>query len=398
MSRHRLMVPHLIFLLAILGTILGETRAQAAESFMFREGRHKQGELKYINSLPVLIVRGTPAEIGEQEAVLTAQVAQDVMAYPKEVLSLIGREDSWPKFLATGRAMLPQFPEHHREELEAFARTSRLDRDVLIGINTMVDSYRGGFACSSLIVDPERSAAEGPLFGRNLDFFTLGKLQRYSLVVVYRPENKHAFVSVGFPGMIGCFSGMNDAGLAVAVHEVFFSRDAAGIFDPRGTPYTLCFRRILEECTTVEEAETLLRSMKRTTLLNLAVCDRRRGGVLEMTPKNVVFRGSEDGICACTNHFRTDTLATFAISRRYRILMQSRSLEKIDLAEVAKKLHQVNMGRMTLQTMIFEPVPLELHLAIGSCPSSALPLKRLKLAPLFRDVPREKAGGKLKSR
>ena len=95
MSRLRSLVPRLIFFLAILGAILGALRAQAAEPFMFREGRHKQGELKYINGLPVLIVRGTPAEIGEQEAVLTAQVAQDVMAYPKEVLSLIGREDSW---------------------------------------------------------------------------------------------------------------------------------------------------------------------------------------------------------------------------------------------------------------------------------------------------------------
>jgi hypothetical protein len=43
----------------------------------------------------------------------------------------------------------------------------------------------------------------------------------------------------------------------------------------------------------------------------------------------------------------------------------------------------VNMGPLTLQTMIFEPRSLKLHLAIGSCPSSKLPLKTLELAPLF---------------
>ena len=41
-------------------------------------------------------------------------------------------------------------------------------------------------------------------------------------------------------------------------------------------------------------------------------------------------------------------------------------------------------GRMTVQSMIFEPEPLILHLAMGSCPSSALPMKKLELQPLFK--------------
>jgi len=43
----------------------------------------------------------------------------------------------------------------------------------------------------------------------------------------------------------------------------------------------------------------------------------------------------------------------------------------------------VNLGGLTVQTMIFEPATLKLHLAIGSCPSSALPMKELDLKPLF---------------
>ena len=107
---------------------------------------------------------------------------------------------------------------------------------------------------------PEHSATKGPLFGRNLDFYTLGMLDKYSLVTVHRPKGKHAFVSIGFPGLFGCVSGMNDAGLALAVHEVFLARDGASMFNPKGVPYTFCFRRILEECETVEEAEKLLRA------------------------------------------------------------------------------------------------------------------------------------------
>jgi hypothetical protein len=358
--------------------------ARAVEDRPYREARYENGELRYISGLPVLLVAGTPAEIGRQKAALTGEVAEKLAAYPKELLKLFGREDQWPKALELGRALLPQFPADYREELQAFGEKSGLGGELGIVGNTLVDTYRGGFGCSSLLVGPQRSATGGPLFGRNLDFFTLGVLDKYSLVTVHRPQGKHAFVSIGFAGLFGCLSGMNDAGLALAVHEVYLSRDHSPMFNPKGVPYTFCFRRMLEECTTVEEAEQLLRSCERTTRLNLALCDRQGGAVLEMTPKTVALRRGEDGLCACTNHFRTRELAVFPWCRRYNILVQSNSLPTPDVADVARKLHEVNQGRMTAQTMIFEPAPLVLHLAIGACPSSAQPLRRLELGPLLK--------------
>jgi hypothetical protein len=50
---------------------------------------------------------------------------------------------------------------------------------------------------------------------------------------------------------------------------------------------------------------------------------------------------------------------------------------------VAQKMDEVNLGPLTIQTMIFEPASLTLHLAIGSCPTTKLPLKTLELAALF---------------
>jgi len=72
------------------------------------------------------------------------------------------------------------------------------------------------------------------------------------------------------------------------------------------------------------------------------------------------------------------------LARRYRILEKSQSLKTLGLEDVAKKLDQVNLGQMTVQSMIFETEPLILHLAMGSCPSSALPMKKLELQPLFK--------------
>ena len=54
------------------------------------------------------------------------------------------------------------------------------------------------------------------------------------------------------------------------------------------------------------------------------------------------------------------------------------------MAELHIGLHAASQGDHTLQTMVFEPAELRLHLAVGELPSSAGPLRTLELAPLFR--------------
>jgi isopenicillin-N N-acyltransferase like protein len=370
-----------MWLLLVLAAV---SAVQADESRIFKEGRSGGGELKYINDLPVLIVSGTPEEIGEQKAALTGDAVKKLIGYPKMMLEKWSREDRLPKYLERSKAIAAQLPQDHRDELRAFSKQLGVDQEMGLLGNMLADIYRGSFSCSSLIVEPEKSATKEMLFGRNLDFYTLGILDKYSLVTVHRPKGKHAFASVGFPGLFGCLSGMNDAGLSLAVHEAFFARDGAAMFNPKGMPYTFCFRRILEECSTVEEAEKLLRSTERTTLFSLAVCDRKHCVVLESTPKTVADRHASGGILACTNFFRTDELSVFLSCNRYKKLLLAKKLDQLDVSDVAKKMDEVNMGGLTAQTMIFEPATQTLHLAIGSTPSSALPLKKLDLKPLFK--------------
>lgn len=387
------MVPRLrslrtVLVLALSGAIAASL--EAGERFRYMEGHYEQGRLSYLEGLPVLEVAGTPAQMGRQEAMLTRAAAEKLVHYPSALFEQIAGSQRWPQLLKLGQALVPQFPADHLAELNALAAASKIDRNTLVGANTMTDTYRGGFGCSSLVIEPDRSATGRPLFGRNLDFFTLGWLQNYDLVTVYRPAGKHSLVSIGFPGMLGCLSGMNDAGLALATHEVYLAGDGSPLLNLHGMPYTLMLRRILEECRTIDEAEKLVRSVPRTTLQNVALCDREHACVLEITPKSVVRRDPEHGILACTNHFRTKPLRMFEPCSRYPKLTKTQELASVDLAEVAVKLNEVSAGAMTLETMIFEPAQLRLHLAIGSCPSSALPLKTLELAPLFRGKTEER--------
>jgi hypothetical protein len=59
-------------------------------------------------------------------------------------------------------------------------------------------------------------------------------------------------------------------------------------------------------------------------------------------------------------------------------------IDKLDLRDVSARMHAANQGADTFQTMIFEPAALKLHLAIGKCPTSALPLIELDLKPLLK--------------
>jgi isopenicillin-N N-acyltransferase like protein len=368
--------------LLLLVVLLTGLTARAADPRTFVERRAGNAELKYINDVPVLVLAGTPEEMGRQQAILAVEAATKLADYPRQLLERAGHSDRLDALREMSARLAQQIPADHRAELRAYAEQSGIDRDMGVLGNTLVDVH-GEFACSSLIVEPERSATKGPLFGRNLDFPTLGLLTKYGLVTVRRPKGKHAFATIGFPGVFGCVSGMNDAGLAVATHEIFLARGGPVQLNLKGTPYLFLFRQILEECGTIAEAEKLVRAHERTTMMSLALCDRSGGAVLEMTPKTVALRRGSKSVCACTNHFRTDDLAVFLWDPRYQKLIQSRKMDLLDVAAVAKKLNEVNLHRLTVQTMVFEPATLKLHLAMGECPSSALPLKLLELKPLL---------------
>lgn len=356
--------------------------ARSAEPFRYTSAKAGSGELRIIKGLPVLIATGTPDEMGQQIGALSAPALQSLFAHQKQIATAFGLSEAKVIWSTAGAMMLPKFPANQRQELTALAKASGTDPDLLIFANVMYDWSRLG-GCAAQMIEPARSATGGMLFGRDFDFPTFGFLDQYSLVVVYRARGKHPFVSVTFPGLVGCVSGMNDAGLCLAELEVHSSKDRAPGFDPTGVPVEMCFRRMLEECTTLDDAEKLLRALHPSTMCNLAICDRETAAVLEITPKNIVRRAAVDSICSCTNHFRSPELATTMRCWRYDRLKTAYTKEKLSLADVAHQMNLVNQGHLTIQTMIFEPSAMALHLSFGPAPSSARPLQRIDLAELF---------------
>jgi predicted choloylglycine hydrolase len=392
------------FLLASLVLVLcwdsAGTSARAAEPFRFPEATHGKGELKYINGLPVLLVEGTPEEIGEQVAVLVGKPSKRLLYFPQELLTWVAGADAvklvWPVCIKEGGKLLKNFPLDHRKELEAMIKTSGFDRQLVEIANTAFDLkalLKSQFNCSALVIEGERSVTGQPIFGRNMDYMGLGYLQEYSLISVYRPRGKYAFASIGYPGIVGVISGINEKGLAITALETTGTNpDEGPVFNPEGTPFALCYRRLLEECSTVDEAAKLLASMKRTTTNNLTVCDRTRSAVFEFSPTQVRVRRAEKCMSTCTNHFLSPELRllkpknTDKTLDRYAILEKARAqTKKFGVEDVQRYLDSVNQGELTLQTMIFEPATLTVHFAhsVGKSPASAQKLTKLDLGPLL---------------
>lgn len=363
--------------------------------FHYPEGQFAGAELKYIHEVPVLTVQGTPEEMGQQIAELAIKPSPKLAEYPHDLLDRVWAGWTWDYLMKQGRKLLPQFPDDHRREMDAMIRHSpQLPADSILAGNTLFD-VKKMVACSSIIVEPARARSGAGLLGRNLDFPDMGYLHEYTLVTVYRPTGKHAFASVGFPGMVGVLSGINDAGLALTMHEVYQSADGAPKFDSKGMPYALVYRRVMEECTTIEEAAALIASVPRTTSTNVALLEASgRGAVIEVSVRSVVVRPTMDGVNHCTNHFQSKPLRPLFLWNMYGTLERNKTLKdyhekpSFSVLDVTHALHDVHKGTHTVQSMVFQvktnPQPAYLlHLAMGPVPVTANPYQTVDLTPLL---------------
>ncbi len=377
--------------LALIAPLLAPALARAeAPPFRFPVQKSGKAELKYVHGVPVLVVAGSPQEIGRDIGTLALKPGKRVLTYPRELLAWRELPKLWDVFLKAGKGMYRNFPREYHDELEALVTSAGAERDLVIAGNTFFD-LKKSFACSAILVEKDRSATGGPLLARNLDYPSLGYIHHYSLVTVYRPKGKLAFAAVGFPGLVGVLSGMNEAGLALGVLEVFDIKVGEQHFDPRGVPYGLCLRRVLEQARTIDEAKKVLEGLRRTTSINVAVADAREVAVLEVSPKRVVKRSAARGVCVTTNHFLCKELKPekpLNIDRsfeRFAKLVEVREWEgKVDVEMLRKQLNQVHLGSLTLQTMAFEPAVLRLHLGIGRVPASQLKMQAIELRDLLR--------------
>ena len=291
-------------------------------------------------------------------------------------------ENGFDAFKLVARNLKPNFPVDHRTELEALSKASGYEIDLLWFVNTIYD-LSSGMGCSTMLVESSRSKTKAPLFGRNFDWVPSKGLPQQAIVFVFKPEGKYAFASITLAPITGVISGMNEHGLSVTINEILLkqSKDKAK-FNWDGIPTMLAFRRVLEECKTIDEAEKLLRGTKRTTSASMSICDTKGGAVFEITPKTIEVRKQTNDLTLCTNHFVSDELGIApkpGCWRLAKLLETQKGDAKLGVDEVFAELEAVNQKASTLQSMVFEPTKTTLHLKLGDGKTSATKAKATTL-------------------
>lgn len=161
--------------------------------------------------------------------------------------------------------------------------------------------------CSSFATWGTQSADSSLLIGRNFDFYVGDAFAQNKLVSFYKPEQGYKFASVGWPGMIGVLSGMNETGLTVTIN-------AAKSAVPTGsaTPISILTREILQYASTIEEAYAI--AQKRQTFVSESIligsAKDGKAAIIEKSPeKTVLFAGEEKDRIICTNHYQSEAFS-----------------------------------------------------------------------------------------
>lgn len=358
-------------------------------------GREGEGSLTMgPGKIPILRVKGTPEEMGYQQGKLLRREIYVLLR--KYIPAFLGKD--YKKAKKDAAAFWPFIAEHHQRELKALAAGSKMPLDEILLGHTFADQYRA-WACSCVTATGKATASKKTaFFGRNLDFIDMGFLHRYSIMTVYEPKGGQRVVSLGFPGMIGVISGMNESGLSAAVMVVHSDTGVKA-----GTPFGLLFREILEKKTKVEEVGQRLKQSDITVTNNLMVCDARgKARVYELFPGE---KGSADPRKACavprlptkngllysTNHFNAEArkekrLSVVYLSSQQRMNTLKKVVtegKEVTLETVKESLEKTAPKTANVQSMVFLPAKKEIYVAFGAKPAAKRPFVRVPSSVLF---------------
>jgi hypothetical protein len=218
----------------------------------------ENGELRWINHQRVVLLRGTPEQIGRAHGELLKAECQrciDSVLYTFGLAQTIQSGRWFPNELANAYQRLsPHIPERHKVETRALATSLGQDLALMEVINVFPELFH----CSGFAVFG-KATKDGTLYhGRVLDYMTAIGLQDAATTFIVAPEGQHPFANVGYAGFIGSVSGMNASKISLGE----MGGRGEGKWD--GVPMATLMRRALEECDTLDEVIALWKDNPRT--------------------------------------------------------------------------------------------------------------------------------------
>lgn len=211
-----------------------------------------------VTKIPVVVVSGTPYEMGFQLGQATKEEVKkcmlgflDLGQQSDEKYSDANLDNAW-------EAMLPYIDSRFIEELKGLADGAEVSLDKLRRAHMI--PVISSFACSGVAVWGD-ATANGDLYHiRNLDFTMDGHLQDYPVIVVYKPKDGIAHMQTSFAGYIASHSGMNAQGVVLGEKGASPSSEFPYNYD--GIHFSLLFRTMLYDANVLDDALGMLRNAK----------------------------------------------------------------------------------------------------------------------------------------
>jgi predicted choloylglycine hydrolase len=342
--------------------------------------------------LLVLHLKGTPYQMGYQHGTLLREHIKIV--YQDYLLGILREKSKDNKKFKAGfnyfkhkAKILEKFiPQEYKEEMRGIADGSGLSYNDILIIHTFLDvisqprfSKKGMFkSCTNFVVLNKASADAHLIHGRNLSWPSRGILENQSVVIFYQPQNGNAFVAMGWPGICGVLTAMNEKGLTLGETSV-----GTAEFSLSGVPIFFLLRQALQYSDTLYDAISIIASTNRTTGYTLTLSDAKlnKACVLEFTAEHYKVRFPTDDYLVSTNHYQDNFLfdtmklvfpdKKLEDSSSYQRLIRMQELIKNNFGIIDIKKAEGFLGdetmctRNTFLSAVFLPESLKFSVSIG---------------------------------
>jgi len=335
----------------------------------------------------VLHVAGTPYEMGYQHGVLLRPQIQSLVArlyVAAAAQALTAKEESpFARLEKAYARCLPYIPKDVLDEMRGLAEGAQLPLERLRTVNMIPELFHcSGFAMWG------KATNDGALYhGRILDYAMELGYHNFAVLIVGRPEGKHAFINVGYTGFLGSVTGTNDQGIS------FGEMGGGGVGQWDGMPMAFLLRKGLEEADSLEEGLAIFRETPRTCEYYYVISDAKKKDArgLACTPeKFLVLRPGEKHPALPAQVAYPDTVLMSGEGRFQLLAERVGTVHgRIDGPTGLMLMRRPVAMKSAIHTALFAPERGKLWIAnaVGTTPASECPYTEYDIKELFEAKP-----------